>query len=262
VIDIARTGRTDPGKPAGRSLGLVVVDIEALAHAIDAELQAGSTPERAANERAYLKSKLHHYGTSVPATRAVAKATARRHPELTHDQLDALVNALWAVPVHERRMAAVELLELYCDRLDPEDAALLERLLRESRTWALVDSLAASVVGRLVEQYPELGAVLDRWAADGDFWLRRSAMLALLIPLREGRGDFDRFGRYADAMLCDREFFIRKAIGWVLRDTGRRRPELVYEWLLPRAAQASGVTIHEAVKPLSAVQRAAILAAR
>jgi 3-methyladenine DNA glycosylase AlkD len=159
-------------------------------------------------------------------------------------------------------MAAVELLELYCDRLDPEDAALLERLLRESRTWALVDGLAASVVGRLVERYPELGAVLDRWAADGDFWLRRSAMLALLIPLREGRGDFDRFGRYADAMLCEREFFIRKVIGWVLRDTGRRRPELVYEWLLPRAAQASGVTIHEAVKPLSAVQRAAILAAR
>jgi 3-methyladenine DNA glycosylase AlkD len=147
---------------------LVVVDIEALAHAIDAELQAGSTPERAAKERAYLKSKLHHYGTSVPATRAVAKATARRHPQLTHDQLDALVNALWAVPVHERRMAAVELLELYCDRLDPEDAALLERLLRESRTWALVDGLAASVVGRLVEQYPELGAVLDRWAANGD----------------------------------------------------------------------------------------------
>jgi DNA alkylation repair enzyme len=52
----------------------------------------------------------------------------------------------------------------------------------------------------------------DRWAADSDFWLRRSAMLALLISLREGRGDFDRFGRYADAMLCEREFFIRKAI--------------------------------------------------
>jgi 3-methyladenine DNA glycosylase AlkD len=60
----------------------------------------------------------------------------------------------------------------------------------------------------------------------------------------------------------EREFFIRKVIGWVLRDTGRRRPELVYEWLLPRAARASAVTIREAVKPLSAAQRAAILATR
>jgi hypothetical protein len=77
-------------------------------------------------------------------------------------------------------------------------------------------------------------------------WPRR------LRPLRSLRG------RHA----CEREFFIRKAIGWVLRDTGRRRPDLVYEWLLPRAARASAVTIREAVKPLSPVQRAAILAAR
>ena len=53
-------------------------------------------------------------------------------------------------------------------------------------------------------------------------------------------------------MLDEREFFIRKAIGWMLRDTGRKRPDLVYEWLLPSAARASGVTIREAVKPLSA----------
>ena len=58
----------------------------------------------------------------------------------------------------------------------------------------------------------------------------------LLVALRQGGGDFERFGRYADAMLEEREFFIRKAIGWVLRDTGRKRPELVFEWLLPRAA--------------------------
>ena len=87
-------------------------------------------------------------------------------------------------------------------------------------------------------------------------------MLALLVPLRQGGGDFDRFGRYADAMLNEREFFIRKAIGWVLRDTGRKRPDLVYEWLLPRAARASGVTIREAVKPLSPAQRDAIYASR
>jgi len=52
-------------------------------------------------------------------------------------------------------------------------------------------------------------------------------------------------------MLEEKEFFIRKAIGWVLRDTGRKRPDLVYAWLLPRAGRASGVTLTEAVKPLS-----------
>ena len=100
------------------------------------------------------------------------------------------------------------------------------------------------------------------WATDDDFWIRRAALLALLIPLRQGAGDFDRFARYADALLDEREFFIRKAIGWVLRDTARKRPDLVYEWFLPRAARASGVTVREVLKPLSDAQRAAIQAAR
>jgi 3-methyladenine DNA glycosylase AlkD len=84
----------------------------------------------------------------------------------------------------------------------------------------------------------------------------------LLIALRKGKGDFERFSRYADAMLDEKEFFIRKAIGWVLRDTARKRPDMVYEWLLPRAARASGVTLREAIKPLSDEQRATVLAAR
>lgn len=241
------------------------MDVDALAdlaERIDADLRARARPERAAGEKAYLKSDLVHYGASVPAIRAVAKAVRKAHPHLDRGDLLGLVAALWAEPVHERRMAAVELLTFYGDGLATDDMVLLERLLREARTWAIVDGLAASVVGPLVERYPDAADVLDRWAGDDDFWIRRSALLALLIPLRRGEGDFARFGRYADAMLDEKEFFVRKAIGWVLRDTARKRPALVYEWLLPRAARASGVTVREAVKYLSDGQRSAVLAAR
>jgi len=121
-------------------------------------------------------------------------------------------------------------------------AVLLERLIRESKTWAFVDELAIAIIGPLVERAPELMAVLDRWSADTDFWVRRSALLALLPPLRRGAGDFERFGRYADRMLDEREFFIRKAIGWVLRETGK-------------------ITVREAVTYLSPEQRSALLSA-
>jgi 3-methyladenine DNA glycosylase AlkD len=235
------------------------VDVKPLARAINAELHALGTPDRALHEKAYLKSVLDHHGTSVPTIRTLAKRFAAQHPSLRHEDLIALVHALWAMRVHECRMVAVELLDLYVEQLESEDATSIERLLRDSQTWALVDGLAASVMGRLVERFPDWGAVLDRWAVDDDFWIRRAALLALLVPLRRGEGDFERFTRYADAMLDEREFFIRKAIGWVLRDTARKRPDLVYEWLLPRAARASGVTIREAVKPLSEDQRAAVL---
>jgi 3-methyladenine DNA glycosylase AlkD len=238
---------------------------EDVVDAIDAELRAAGSPERAAQSRAYLKSDsdIEHYGVTVPAMRAVVKAVAKEHRGWSHDDLTTIAAALWAEPVVDRRMAAVELLTQFVDRLEPNDLAQLEGFLREAKTWALVDALAASVVGAIVNRDPQTtGPVLDRWATDNDFWIRRSALLALLVPLRNGGGDFDRFSRYADAMLDEKEFFIRKAIGWVLRETAKKRADLVYAWLLPRANRASGVTIREAVKPLSEEQRAKILAAR
>jgi 3-methyladenine DNA glycosylase AlkD len=238
------------------------VEREVIVAEIDAELRARARPERAVHEKAYLKSELEHYGTSVPAVRSVAEAVSREHPDWGHGEVVEVVEALWSAPVHERRLAAAELLDLFSLLLGAADMGLLERLLRASRTWALVDGLAASVVGAVVERHPEAGAALDRWAIDDDFWIRRAALLALLVPLRRGGGDFERFGRYADGMLEEKELFIRKAIGWVLRDTARKRPELVYDWLLPRAGRASGVTLREAVKPLSDDQRAAVLSVR
>jgi 3-methyladenine DNA glycosylase AlkD len=158
-------------------------------------------------------------------------------------------------------MASVELLDLRSELLVPTDMALLERLIRESRTWALVDGLAASVAGSLVERFPEVGAMLDDWSTDADLWVRRSSLLALLGPIRRGSGDFARFSRYADGMLGEKEFFIRKAIGWVLREAGKKQPELVYAWLLPRAQRASGLTVREAIKYLPASEQDEILAA-
>src|SRR5207302_9137117 len=126
----------------------------------DVELAGRATANRAEPEKVYLRSELEHYGTKVPAIRAIAKSVGVRYSELSHDDLIALVDALWSVSVHERRMAAIELLKHYVNRLESDDMSILERLLRESRTWALVDGLAASVVGPLIERHPDLGAVL------------------------------------------------------------------------------------------------------
>jgi 3-methyladenine DNA glycosylase AlkD len=239
------------------------LDATATASEVDAALRALGSPDRAVNEKAYLKSDLDFYGVSVPGIRSVVKAFAKQHAEIDHDDVVAIAVALWEAPVHERRMAAVELLSHHASLLGPDDMPLLERLLRESRTWAFVDNLAGSIVGSIVERHAELAdRVLDRWASDDDFWIRRSALLALLGGLRGGEGDFARFSRYADSMLDEKEFFIRKAIGWVLRETAKKRPDLVYEWLLPRATRASGVTVREAVKPLSESQRTEVIRLR
>lgn len=244
----------------GTSAPAVSTGIAAEAGAIEQALRAAGTPGRAERERAYLKSDLEFAGTPVPAIRSVARAWSAARPGLARGDLLGVTAALWARPLFECRAAAVELLRHRLALLQPADAAAIEAMLRTARTWALVDSLAEHVMGGLTETYPQLTATLDRWAQDSDFWVRRSALLTLLGPLRRGGGDFGRFGRYADAMLAEREFFIRKAIGWVLRDTARHRPELVAAWLAPRVHLASGITVREAVKPLAAGTRDLLLA--
>ena len=224
----------------------------ALAQVIDAGLVAAADPARAASERAYLKSERRFLGVGVPATRRIVRDALRAHPTADRAELWRAVDSLWAGDAFEHRRAAVELLVICREVLGVEDLDRLEVMCRGAETWALLDELAARVVGSVVERFPAQGGdVLDRWAIDPDsFWLRRTALLALLDPLRAGGGDFDRFGRYADSMLHEREFFIRKAIGWVLRDTSKRRPELVRAWVEPRLDAMSGVTRREATRYL------------
>jgi 3-methyladenine DNA glycosylase AlkD len=241
---------------------MIQAESEAEADALAAELRAAGTPDRATSEKAYLKSDLEFFGVSVPLTRSAVRAWCGARPGLSHDELVSLAAALWQRPVFERRMAAQMLLIQNPALLGPADIPFIERMLREARTWALVDSLAADLMGGLVGRCPELTSVLDRWAADSDFWIRRSALLALLGPLRRGGGDFARFSRYADQMLDEKEFFIRKAIGWILRETAKKRPALVADWLAPRIHQMSGVTLREALKPLPPPTRDSLLAAR
>ncbi|MCP4899504.1 MAG: DNA alkylation repair protein [bacterium] len=223
---------------------------EGIAVLIEARLRAVCTVERAEKEKAYLKSDLEFIGATVPAIRKVVRATLAEHESLERDQLIELVEQLWVQRIHELRRSAVEILEAHVTDLRGGDIGVLERLIRDSYTWALVDNLAACVVGPLLERHPDLEREMDRWSGDDDFWIRRSSLLAHLLPLRRGEGDFERFCRYAEPMLEEREFFIRKAIGWVLRETSRKRPEMVAVWVEDRVGRMAGLTLREAIRHL------------
>ena len=194
---------------------------------VEAALRAVSDPDRARNEKRYLKSDLRFIGVKIPEIRRAIRPFIRSGAISERDSLLEFAVACWASGVHELRATAIQALRDKSDLLEVRDMALIEDLIRQSKSWGYVDPLSIYLAGGLVERFPELSATLDRWSTDDDFWVRRSAMLALLIPLRQGAGDWDRFAGYADGMLDEKEFFIRKAIGWVLREVSKMRPELV-----------------------------------
>jgi len=238
--------------PSGADLAAWVADLET-------RLRGAAIPGRAEHEKRYLKSELEHLGTSVPAVRAEVKRSLRERVPKDRAATVAFAEALWERPVHELRLAAALALAEREALLGAEDLPLLERLLREARTWALVDVLAPSVVGPLARRHAEVGNVLAVWTRDPDLWLRRAALLAYLLPLRRGEPVFDEFAALADPLLEDREFFVRKAIGWALRERTKSAPDEVVAWLAPRRHRTSRLTLREAAKNLAPEQREELL---
>ena len=237
-------------------------DHEAAVDALDDALRNAGRAERAEQEKRYLKSALHHHGVSVPVTRRLLEAWRAEHPRFDRLTLRGVVDEAWSRGVHELRVAAVELLAHDAAVLEAEDLSWLQQLLREARTWALVDPLAIHVVGGLCRAYPVVGSRVEGWVTDDDLWLRRTALLVHLLPMRRGDAEaLAPFTRVAEPLLDDRAFFIRKAIGWVLRERAKQLPDEVFAWLLERAQRASGLTLREASKPLTETQRARLKAA-
>jgi 3-methyladenine DNA glycosylase AlkD len=220
--------------------------------------RAAGSAKRAVGTKAYLKSELSFYGTTMPEIRRAVNDYAREHPDLTRAQLHRIVDDLWTTDVFELRSAGVALLAKYAELLTERDLTWLVGFVRRSKTWAHVDWIAADVIGGVVGESRTALRRLPAWARDENFWVRRTALLAQLRTLSHQAGDFPLFARLAAPMLGEREFFIRKAIGWILREVSKKRPDLTFVFLRENLGMVSGLTLREGSKYLPATQRRAL----
>ncbi|MFU8947371.1 DNA alkylation repair protein [Mycetocola zhadangensis] len=173
---------------------------------IDAALQRETAWTPPADDRE--ASGLRSYGASIGAVRGTVRDATRKFRGISHDEVTALASELWSVPVWERRLAAVVLLQSSVALLDNSDLTRIEGFLRDGRARSLVDPLAIDVVGPLIERLDDTGrnrafVALDRWIGENNVWLRRAAILAPLRSLRAGTGDPDRFARAARTLLAE-----------------------------------------------------------
>jgi len=208
-------------------------------------VEAARDPVRAAGTAACMRNLFPFAGISQPALAVIYReAVAGQPPPSGEAELAAVALACWDLPEREYQHLACTHLRRHVRLLGPTFVPTLERLVATRSWWDTVDELAAHVAGPLVAAHPGLRAVMDRWLESGDIWLARVAILHQ-ERWRE-RTDPDLLFAYCLRRAADREFFIRKAIGWALRSYAKVEPEAVAAFLAAHGGELSGLSRKEA----------------
>ena len=226
----------------------------ALISDIRAGLAAAADPDRARQMQAYMKSAMPFYGVAAPVARRVFRAAIDTHPLPDAATWQDSITALWEGATHrEERYAALAIAghRRYRTHLGPEVLPLLAHLVRTGAWWDLVDDIASHLVGPILRDHPATVApVIRRWAVDEDRWLRRTAVICQLGA--KERTDVALLTAAIEANLDDPDFFLRKAIGWALRQHARVDPEWVRSFVAERSDRLSPLSRREALKHLEA----------
>ena len=166
---------------------------------------------------------------------------------------EATIRTLWdEVGYREEWYAAIALARhrAYRPWVDSDAMPLWRHLIVTGGWWDVVDDVATHLVRQVLEDAPEVeGLRLREWAEDEDLWLRRTAIICQVG--RQDRCDEDLLTDAITPNLGDRDFFIRKAIGWALRDHARVAPEWVLDFVEAHASELSGLSRREATRHLT-----------
>ena len=217
-----------------------------------AELAAAGDPERAANQQRYLKSEMPCHGLSAPELRALLRPHLRAFAPSDRAAWESAVLTWWDGATHrEERYAAIALARHRVARpwQDVRSLALYRHLVVTGAWWDVVDVIAGHLVGGVLAGHrAEATPVLRAWAVDDDVWLRRTAVICQL-----GHGadtDLDLLAFAIESNVEDPSFWLRKGIGWALRQYARTDPEWVRAYVDLLDGRLSGLSRREATKHL------------
>jgi len=223
---------------------------QALIEELRDQLRLRSNPAKAPGMQRYMKSAMPYLGVTSPELSTVCRAVFPHHTLDSADSFRATVLELWRTASYrEERYAAIAITgdKRYANYQTPELVPVYEELIITGAWWDYVDSVATHRVGPLLASYREpMSSLLRHWSRDPDMWKRRTAIIAQ-VSLKHDL-DFDLLSFAIEPNLDDREFFIRKAIGWALREDAKRYPERVERFVSEHAFRLSGLSRREAVK--------------
>ena len=178
----------------------------------------------------YMKNLFPYLGIKTPVRKELFKDFVKENglPELS--DLKQIILELWDLPEREFQYTAISLLRKFVKKWDEDFIDLFEHLVVTKSWWDSVDGIASWLVGEHLKQFPQQqDTYVDRWMVSGNMWLQRTCLLFQLHYKEET--DVMLMGSIIMSLNTNKEFFIRKAIGWVLREYSKTDAEAVINFV-------------------------------
>jgi 3-methyladenine DNA glycosylase AlkD len=202
-------------------------------------------PTGAAAMARYMRDQFPFFGVPGPARERLQRDALADLPPPAAKDLPDVALTLWRMPEREYQYAACGILARYVRQLDAAFIPTLRELVTTKSWWDTVDTLASHVAGPIVRAHPSAAPAIDEWIEAEDFWLAR---VAILHQLRAKRAtDAARLFRYCEMRADDPEFFIRKAIGWALREYSKTDAAAVRAFVADHETTLSPLSKREAL---------------
>jgi 3-methyladenine DNA glycosylase AlkD len=207
---------------------------------------AAADPAKAGPMRAYMRDQFPFLGIRGPEQRLLTRQVLAGLERPDEADLRDIALGCWDLPEREYQYFAADLLRRHIRVCSAAFLDTARHLIVTRSWWDTVDVLAAHVVGPLVSRYPELVSTMDEWSAGSELWLVRTAILHQL-RYREAT-DATRLLRYCTAQAGHPDFFIRKAIGWALREYAKTAPDTVRAYVRAHESRLSALSVREALR--------------
>ncbi len=213
-------------------------------------LAAAANPTVAGPMEAYMKNRFVFYGIKSPERKAIFKTFVKTNGLPAIDELEDVIESLWEQPYRECHYCTLELLDKMQKHLEPKHLPMLEELIITNSWWDTIDMIASHQIGGLLKKYPELITDnTERWIQSDNFWLQRLAIIYQLGYKKDT--DAERLFRYCTLQAGSKEFFVRKAIGWALRQYAYTNPIAVKQFVAN--TNLSPLSQREALKGLNRI---------
>lgn len=214
---------------------------------VQSALAEQANPEKASGMQGYMKTDMPFYGVQKPGRVPIVRHIVKNYSPSTRTDYEKLVLALWRLPHREEKYVAQAVAVNHRQFMVPASLPLYRRFVVEGGWWDFVDEASTHMIRELVLEYPaRIWPKIDPWIASKNMWLRRSAIICQ-VGAKE-HTDAERLFSFCEQRAFEEEFFIRKAIGWALREYAKTDGQAVAAFVLEHREDLSGLSYREATK--------------